>query len=160
LRVGPDETYWEPCNQKGGFHLTFARINAESLTWQKKLTPVQQEMEKDFARLIGAPYTERKVTFHLPDFIDIIGNAGDDRTPLGGTIGQSLPNWGKVANDGRGRTVAMSNLYADPDSLRVRKVLAESMLTKEGMQFYGEDSSHSLLSTILHEATHNLGPAH
>ena len=27
LRVGPDETYWEPCNQKGGFHLTFARIN-------------------------------------------------------------------------------------------------------------------------------------
>ena len=29
-------------------------------------------------------------------------------TPLGATIGQSLPNWGPVANEGRGRTVAMT----------------------------------------------------
>src|SRR5262249_17535874 len=107
LRIGPDEVYWEPCSQKAGFHVTFARINKESLGWQQKLVPLQQNMEADLAKLIGAPYRERKVSFHLPDFIEIILNAGDDRHAFGATIGQSLPNWGKVANESRGRTVAM-----------------------------------------------------
>ena len=49
-------------------------------------------------------------------------NAGDDRNPLGATIGESLPNWGPVANEGRGRTVAMVNLYLDPDSIAARRV--------------------------------------
>ena len=34
VRVAPDETYWEPCSHKAGFHLTFARINRDSLAWQ------------------------------------------------------------------------------------------------------------------------------
>ncbi len=71
-------------------------------------------------RMIGAPYAARKVTFHLPDFIDIVFNAGDDRNALGATIGESLPNWGKVVARGRGRTIAMGNLYTDPDSLAIR----------------------------------------
>jgi hypothetical protein len=160
LRVGPDETYWEPCNQKAGFHFTFARINPDSLEWQNKLTPVQQDMEKELATLIGAPYQARKVSFHLPDFIDIVWNAGDDRNPTGATIGQSLPNWGPVANEGRGRTVAMTNLYADPDSLETRRRQAESLLTKESLAAYADTSTAGFLATILHEAAHNLGPAH
>ncbi len=72
LRVGADEVYWEPCSHKAGFHLGFAKINPESLTWQEKLNPVQAEMETTLAAHIGAPYVARKVTFHLPDFIDII----------------------------------------------------------------------------------------
>ena len=79
VRVAPDETYWEPCAQKAGFHLTFARINQGSKEWQEKLVPVQQEMEEAIATRAGAPYKARKVTFHLPDFIDIVVNAGDDR---------------------------------------------------------------------------------
>ena len=90
--------------------------------------PVQQEMEAAIATRAGAPYKARKVTFHLPDFIDIVLNAGDDRDPLGATIGQSLPNWGPVANEGRGRTVAMVNLYHDPDSVAARRAQAESVL--------------------------------
>ncbi len=160
LRIGPDEIYWEPCNHKAGFHVTFARINEGSLEWQRKLTPVQQEMENALGAHIGAPYKARKVTFHLPDFIDIVFNAGDDRSAIGATVGQSLPNWGKVANEGRGRTVAMSNLYTDPDSMRVRRVGAESLLTKEGMAAYSDDPVAGMIKTILHEATHNLGPAH
>ncbi|MBN8532383.1 MAG: hypothetical protein J0L97_11075, partial [Alphaproteobacteria bacterium] len=39
VRVGPDETYWEPCSIHAGFHLTFARINQGSLVWQDRLTP-------------------------------------------------------------------------------------------------------------------------
>jgi hypothetical protein len=160
VRVGPDEVYWEPCSSKGGMHLTFARINQGSKQWQGKLVPVQQDMEAAIAERAGAPYAARKVTFHLPDFIDIVVNAGDDRTPLGATIGQSLPNWGPVANEGRGRTVAMVNLYGDPDSRAARRAQAESVFDAESMKTYTGAQEPGLLSTILHEATHNLGPAH
>ncbi len=160
VRVGPDETYWEPCAQKGAFHLTFAKINRDSLAWQAKLVPHQQAMEDSLAKLIGAPYKARKVTFHLPDFIDIVVNAGDDRDALSATIGQSLPNWGAVANEGRGRTVAMSNLFQDDDSKRQLRTKAESLFTKESLGSFTDDAAPGLLDTILHEATHNLGPAH
>jgi hypothetical protein len=160
VRVGPDETYWEPCATKAGFHLSFARINEGSKEWQAKLVPVQQEMEDAIAKASGAPYKSRKVTFHLPDFIDIIVNAGDDRDALGATIGQSLPNWGPVANEGRGRTVAMVNINTDPDSRAARKLQMESMLDAASAKLYPATTEPGLLSTILHEATHNLGPAH
>ncbi len=160
VRVAPDETYWEPCSLKAGFHLTFAKINQDSLSWQKKLSPVEQDMESTLANLIGPAYKARKVTFHLPDFIDIVVNAGDDRNAIGATIGQSLPNWGPVANQGRGRTVAMSNLYTDPDSMMIFRTQSEALLTKESMASFTSDPAPGLLGTILHEATHNLGPAH
>jgi hypothetical protein len=159
-RIAPDEVYWEPCNHKAGFHTTFARINKDSLRWQEKLAPVEEEMESALAALIGPPYVARNVTFHLPDFIDIITNAGDDRAPMGATIGESLPNWGKVVAEGRGRTVAMSNLYADTDSMAARRKQAESLFGAETMKAFADSAEPELVSTILHEATHNLGPAH
>ena len=160
VRVAPDEVYWEPCSHKAGFHLSFAKIDQGSKQWQAKLVPVQQEMEAAVAARAGAPYTARKVTFHLPDFIDIVINAGDDRTALGATIGQSLPNWGPVANEGRGRTIAMVNLFTDPDSREVRAAQAASVLDATSMKLYAGTPEPGLLTTILHEATHNLGPAH
>lgn len=160
LRIAPDEVYWEPCSQKAGFHLTLALINRDSLTWQERLTPVRQEMEDRLAVVAGPPYSAREVAFHLPDFIDIVVNAGDDRDPLGATIGQSLPNWGPVANEGRGRTVAMTNLYTDADSAAIRRAQAESLLDAATMAHYTDGPEPGLLGTILHEATHNLGPSH
>ena len=160
VRVAPDETYWEPCSRHAGFHMSFARINPDALAWQQKLNPLQQDMEKQIAKIAGKPYKERKVSFHLPDFIDIVTNSGDARDGFGATIGQSLPNWGPVANEGRGRTVAMSNLYTDPDSLRDRQTLASSMFTEKDMALLKDASGPGLLSTIIHEAAHNLGPAH
>jgi len=160
VRVAPDEVYWEPCSRKAGFHQTFARINPEALAWQEKLSPVQQEMEERIAAVAGAPYKARTVSFHLPDFIDIVTNSGDDRDAFGATIGQSLPNWGPVANEGRGRTVAMSNLYTDPDSLRDRKTLASAMFTEADIAYLLDATGPGLLGTIIHEACHNLGPAH
>jgi hypothetical protein len=71
-----------------------------------------------------------------------------------------LPNWGPVANEGRGRTVAMTNLYADRDSMSARREQAESMFDAESMKLYVTSPEPGLLNTILHEATHNLGPAH
>ena len=160
VRVAPDEVYWEPCSQKAGLHLTLALLNTASLSWEDRILPVRQEMEDDLARLIGPPYAAREVTFHLPDFIDIVVNAGDDRDPLGATIGQSLPNWGPVANEGRGRTVAMSNLYTDPDSIRIQREQVASLFTAGTMESFSDSPEPGLLGTILHEATHNFGPAH
>ena len=160
LRIGPDETYFEPCSRKAGFHVSFARINQDSLAWQKKLEPFKAEMEGALAALAGAPYKAREVSFHLPDFIDVVLNAGDSRDSLGGTIGQSLPNWGPVANEGRGRTVAMVNLYADKDSEAAWMSQASSLLCKDTMAQATFDPKLAVMSTVLHEAAHNLGPAH
>jgi hypothetical protein len=160
LRIGPDEVYWEPCSRKAGFHVSFARINQGSLEWQAKLEPVKNDMEAAFAEAAGKPYKARKVSFHLPDFIDIIVNAGDSRPASGATIGQSLPNWGPVANEGRGRTVAMTNLYADADSARAAREQAESMFCPNAMKSWVDEYSAQLMSTVLHEAAHNFGPSH
>lgn len=160
LRIGPDETYWEPCSLKAGFHVSFARINQASLEWQQILDPLKNDMEKEMAALSQSTYRARTVNFHLPDFIDIILNAGDSRSHAGATIGQSLPNWGPVANEGRGRTVAMSNLYTDADSQKSLYAQASSLFCPNEMK--GFDTSATLMnnSTVLHEAAHNLGPAH
>ncbi|MEZ4300521.1 MAG: hypothetical protein R3B70_36600 [Polyangiaceae bacterium] len=159
LRIGPDEVYFEPCSRKAGFHVSFAKVNQDSLAWQKKLEPVKKEMEETLAKMAGAPYKARDVRFQLPDFIDIIVNAGDSRNAVGATIGQSLPNWGPVAEKG-GRTVAMTNLYTDKDSLDGLQKQVESVFCKSVTERMSLDPGLLTMSTVLHEAAHNLGPAH
>lgn len=161
LRIGPDEQYWEPCSSKAGFHLSFAQINGDSLIWQKKLDPYKSEMEQTLATLAGPPYQARNVSFHLPDFIDVVLNAGDSRHPIGATIGQSLPNSGPVANEGRGRTVVMTNLtFPNEDSRKDYLVRASSLICKKTMEHVMPDPKLSNMTVVLHEAAHNLGPAH
>ena len=160
LRIGPDEVYHEPCSTKALFHVSFGLINQGSLKWQSKLDPRKTEMENAIAALAGAPYKAREVSFKLPDFVDITLNAGDSRNAFGATIGQSLPNFGPVANQGRGRTVAMTNFYTDPDSIASSKEQAESLFCKDVMAKWTSEQEPQLMSTVLHEAAHNLGPAH
>ncbi|MBL8909084.1 MAG: hypothetical protein JNM17_00135 [Archangium sp.] len=159
LRVAPDETYAEPCAWKANFALQLARINLASLEWQKKLEPVKVDMEKALAAMAGPPYKARDVKFKLPDFIDITINAGDQRNPHGATIGQSLPNWGKVAEKG-GRTVVMTNLYTDADSRAALEKQVASLYCTATMNQFSSDPNAALISVVLHEAAHNLGPAH
>jgi hypothetical protein len=158
LRIAPDEVYWDLCQIKAGFHMTFALIDKSSIELQKKLEPLRDEMEGLLEKISENTYKARKVSFAMPDFIEIIQNNGDARSPLGATIGQSLPNWGKVANEGRGRTVVMTNLYRDEQSRRLAYEKAKTLLTEETMKNYDDDKLLSLLDIILHEATHNLGP--
>jgi hypothetical protein len=159
LRVAPDEVYFEPCSRKAGFHMTLARINQDSIVWQRKLEPVKTDMEKAVAALAGPPYRARDVGFALPDFVDIVLNAGDSRKALGATIGQSLPNWGPVAESG-GRTIAMTNLYVDPDSEAALLEQTSSLYCKATMERFDPDPRHQVFSSVIHEAAHNLGPSH
>jgi hypothetical protein len=160
IRVAADEVYREPCSTKALYHVSFGLINQGSLKWQSKLDPLKTEMEKALADLAGAPYKAREVSFKIPDFVDIALNAGDSRPPSGATIGQSLPNFGPVANEGRGRTVAMTNFYTDPDSIEALKASTESLFCKDTMAKYASEREPQIMSTVLHEAAHNLGPAH
>ena len=159
LRIAPDEVYYEPCAWKAGFAVSFARINMDSLAWQQKLEPVKADMEKALATLAGPPYKARDVKFKLPDFIDIVLNAGDARPAHGATIGQSLPNWGKVAEKG-GRTVAMTNLYTDLDSQKALESQMASLFCASLMTKATTDAKPAVMSVVLHEAAHNLGPSH
>ncbi|MDX2012906.1 MAG: hypothetical protein SFW67_22095 [Myxococcaceae bacterium] len=159
LRIAPDEVYYEPCAWKAGFAVSFARINLDSLAWQQKLEPVKVDMEKALAALAGPPYRARDVKFKLPDFIDIVLNAGDARNPHGATIGQSLPNWGKVAEKG-GRTVAMTNLYTDVDSQKSLEAQMASLFCPSVMAKATTAAGPAVMSVVLHEAAHNLGPSH
>ncbi|MBK9260834.1 MAG: hypothetical protein IPM54_13570 [Polyangiaceae bacterium] len=160
LRIGPDETYFEPCNEKAGFHTSFARIDPGSLEWKKKLEPIKQDMENAIAELAGPPYAAGTAKFQLPDFIAVIINAGDSRAPFGATAGQSLPNFGPVANENRGRTMVMTNFYTDPDSRAAVRRQASSLFCAQTMATYTDDQRPQLMSTVLHEAAHNLGPSH
>lgn len=157
LRVGPDEVYYEPCAWKAGFALAFARINPDSIEWRRRLEPIKQELENELARLAGKPYRARPVGFKLPDFIDVVLNAGDNRAPIGATVGQSLPNWGPVAETG-GRTVTMTNLYTDDDSQKAMSERMSSLYCSASMKL--ADPKPSVMGIVLHEAAHNLGPSH
>lgn len=159
LRVAPDETQFDPCAHKGGFQFALARIDARSLQWQALLDPLKNELEQALASLAGPPYAARAVSFHLPDFIEITLNAGDSRSASGATIGESLPNWGPVAREGRGRTVAMTNIGNDADSNQTYQAVSASILCARTFQDFTTDPAPLLMSTVLHEAAHNLGPS-
>jgi len=105
------------------------------------------------------------VEFKIPDFVDIVLNAGDSRKAFGATIGQSLPNFGPVANGDaktppHGRTVAMTNFYTDPDSIASTEEQARALFCKDTFAHWTNDPAPQLMGTVLHEAAHNLGPAH
>jgi len=159
LRVAPDEVYKDSCGWKAGFALQLARINPDSIQWQQRLEPFKAGMEQEVAKLAGKPYVARDVHFSLPDFIDVVLNAGDQRSASGATIGQSLPNWGPVAKSG-GRTVSMTNLYTDPDSITRRDARSASLYCPATEPQYKDGIKEVVLNSLLHEAAHNLGPSH
>lgn len=159
VRIAPDEVYYDPCAWKAGFALQLARINPDSIQWQEKLDPLKRDMENTLAAMAGAPYKARDVQFKIPDFIDVVLNAGDARPAHGAIIGQSLPNWGPVAEKG-GRTTAMTNLYTDVDSQKTQAELMSSMFCKNTNALATTTAHEGLVNTVLHEAAHNLGPSH
>ncbi|GAC1590851.1 MAG: hypothetical protein NVS3B20_17210 [Polyangiales bacterium] len=103
VRVAPDEVYYDPCGAKAYFHVAFARSSDGAAKWKARLAPLKVEMERTVAAFAGAPYAARNVGFGLPEFIDIVWNAGFDRSYA--ILGESLPNFGPSTAHGRTMTV-------------------------------------------------------
>ncbi len=153
--------YWDPCAIKAGFHLTLALINQGAKEWQEKLTSIQQEMESAIAQRAGAPYKRAAGELpSLPDFIDIVVNAGDDRgaperhdrpEPAEFRPGREGDPWPHGCD---GEHLQRSGLARLAPSLRL-----DAFIANDSMADYSDDLLASQLVTVLHEATHNLGPA-
>lgn len=158
LRVAPDETYFDPCATKAAFGLTLAQTDATSKAWQRRLQPLRDDMEAAVAARAGAPYRARQVAFRLPDFVDVVLHAGYERAPLGATIGDSLPNTGPVAEQGRRRTTVMINLLKDPDSVATLRAVVATLFDSDALTAYAPESEAGLVDPMLHEIAHNLGP--
>jgi len=158
LRVAPDEVFFSPCGRKAMFHLSFGRISERAATWRKKIDLFRGQMEREVARLAGRRYRAREADFRLPDFVEIVLNAGDSRRPHGAYIGQSLPNFGPLAESGHRRTVAMTNLYSDPDSHAQLRAQAESALCPDSMSGFSEADGPRIMNTAFHDVARNLGP--
>ncbi len=155
LRVAPDEAFFSPCGRKAMFHLSFGWTDTRTESWQRKLRLFRQEMETEVARLSNGSYQARRVDFRLPDFVQIVLNAGDSRRPFGAYIGQSLPNFGPLSENAR-RTVAMVNLYADPDSRA--QLLGEAEAVFCSIEAFTRFDEARLISTAFHDVARNLGP--
>lgn len=159
IRVGPDETYWEPCQVKAGYHLSLALLDPSALAWKQKLEPLKRDMEERLSTLVGPDiYAARDVGFELPEFIRVVINAGDSRSAFGATVGQSLPNFGRVARESRGRTVVMVNLYTDVDSMADGAAKDALLLDKAALAHRDPGQEASRFGILLHEAMHNFGP--
>ncbi|MEZ4248167.1 MAG: hypothetical protein R3B99_08015 [Polyangiales bacterium] len=152
------QVYWDPCSLKAGFHLTFARIDRDSLIWQDRLAPVRQSSRprspRSSPRLPSARRRLPSARLHRPSS----RTSATTATPSARRSGRP-PELGPVAEESRGRTVAMTNLYTDSDSLARRREVAASLLSPETFAVFSDDLEPGLVSTILHEAAHNLGPA-
>ncbi|MBN1336590.1 MAG: hypothetical protein JXB39_11585 [Deltaproteobacteria bacterium] len=158
LRVAPDEVYWDLCQEKAGFGLTLGLVDPRYLAWNKRLEPLKHAMEKAIAQVVGPPYEARRIAFRMPEFLQVVRYAGEARSPLGATLGQTLPNWGAVADANRNRTMVMTNIRSDPDSVREYEAKAALLLVPEALAFLPRPEDPDL-DTLLHEAAHNLGPS-
>jgi hypothetical protein len=158
VRVAPDDPYWEACHRKAAFEMILARVNPRSVRWQERLSPEREALELEMARLTGHDYAPRDVSFDLPDFVEITINAGDARAATGGTIGLSLPNWGPMVDAGS-RTIVTTNLFRDPDTVAAYRRKASSVLCPQSMVDWTDNDEPLLLTTLLHEASHGLGPS-
>ena len=54
----------------------------------------------------------------------------------------------------------MTNFYTDADSKAALTQQVESILCADSMKMYTSDPQPQIMSTVLHEAAHNLGPSH
>ena len=158
LRVAPDAVFFSPCGRRAMMHLSLGRTDRRSRTWKRKLELVKSKMEEQVASLAGPPYRARNVELQVPDFVNIVLNAGDARRPAGAYIGVSFPNAGPLAKAGRRRTVAFPNLYADADSRASLEKTVKSYMCADTASRFSSASTPRIISTVLHSATRNLGP--
>lgn len=157
IRVAPDETYWDPCQNKAGFEFWFGRVNTEAVSATEVYTPHVQDMENELARL--TPHFEPKnvQAIHVPDFVNLSAMYGQNRFDIGGVKGQMLPNW-TYEEVGLKQWIMNDTYFTSPEVQAVWQTAAEALLHPDTLAHLNMADSEGNNSTVVsHELAHSLG---
>lgn len=158
IRVGPDETYWDPCQNKAGFEFWFGPVNKVAASTSEGYGPHLQAMHDELNRL--TPHTDPTPVGNvsIPDFVDIALFSGNARYSAGGIAGQTLPNW---SYEHTGLHQWIMNYYAaSPVVQDMSRQIAETLLHPETLAYFETDPETADKNTVGHELTHSLGMRH
>lgn len=155
IRVGPDETYWDPCQNKAGFEFWFGPVNKVAASVSEVYGPHLQAMQDALNRL--TPHTPQTEVgeVSIPDFVDIAVFSGEARHGTGGLAGQTLPNW---SYEHTGFHQWIMNYFLS--SLVVQgmsRQMAETLLHPDTLAYFKVDPALSDKNSVGHELTHSLG---
>ena len=157
IRVGPDETYWDPCQNRAGFEMWFGRVNKDAVSATEVYAPHMQAMENELARL--TPHLEPKAVgeIHVPDFVNIAFFAGDARYAIGGIKGQMLPNW-SYKEVGSKQWIMNDSYFTSEEVQATWQAAATQLLHPDTLPYFDMiDSEPSNTNTVGHELAHSLG---
>lgn len=165
VRVGADETdndLGDACGVRAHYHINVGVKNFRASANTQKYAPYVQAWEERIAQLIGHPewYAAQQIKIHMPEFIDVMFQAGDDLGNANGTtIGQTLPNW--CGADGTGencehRTMSYVNKEAGAYNPQFVAKFIGPLFAPENRGDLTANVEYD--SAVLHEITHNLGP--
>ena len=155
IRVGPDETYWDPCQNKAGFEFWFGPVNKIAASASEVYGPHLQAMHDELNRL--TPHTDPTPVgdVSIPDFVDIATFTGDAKYPTGGIAGQTLPNW---SYEHTGFHQWIMNYYmSSPVVQRQSRQVAEALLHPDTLAYFNPDPTSTDKNVVAHELTHSLG---
>ena len=158
VRVATDMTVLTPCGHKGMVYLSFGRTDRKTKTWRRKLALIQDKLEQRVAVLAGKPYRARKVTLTAPTLVNIVLNAGHTRLPKGAFIGRSLPSHGRLAREGRQRTITFVNMTHNAYGAVQANDAVESYICSDSIDNFRFSHEARIMSVMLEGAARILGP--
>lgn len=167
FRAGADETgsdgVGDSCGIKARAHFRIGLINTGVLQLVDRYRNYLQSWEEKLARLVANPaaYSAHPVALKMPQFYDVVYEAGDDiGGPNGTPIGQTLPNWcgpNGMEEPCRRRIMIYVNKTEQAYSEDVmRQYVMPLFSSVHAKDFVTGDVA--LESVVLHEMGHNFGP--
>jgi hypothetical protein len=159
LRIGPDEVYYEPCALKAGFHVSFARINPGSVEWRIACPGQGQDgagarqARRQAVQGAQGRLPPARLHRHRRQRRRLALEHRRHHRPVAAQLGQGVRR--------RRPHVVMTNLYTDADSAARRcSTQTGSLFCTATQAKMSADPAVALMTTVLHEAAHNLGPSH
>lgn len=156
IRIAPDETYWDPCQNKAGFELWFGRVNKGAVAATEVYAPHVQGIENELARL--TPHFDPKAVteIHVPDFVDLAAMYGQNRFDIGSLKGQMLPNW--TYEEVGLKQWIMGGHFDSEEVQATWQAVAAQLLHPDTLPYFdigNEELSNT--NTVGHELAHSLG---
>lgn len=157
IRIAPDETYWDPCQNKAGFEFWFGRVNKGAVAATEIYTPHVQAMENELARLTPHFKPKAVAEIHVPDFVNLAAMNGQNRFDIGSVKGQMLPNW---TYEEVGLKQWIMGGYFDSEEVQATwQAVAAQLLHPDTLPYFdiGNEELSNTTNIVGHELAHSLG---